>query len=57
MRESFRLMQPDFEQEGWPLVFVATRSVHSDLSRQDFDEDIRDQLQRADVIPDNDEFS
>jgi ribonuclease P protein component len=50
MRESFRLLQPEFEDEGWPLVFVATRSVHEDLKRQDFDADIRGHLNRAGLI-------
>jgi ribonuclease P protein component len=50
MRESFRLLQAEFDVEGWPLVFVATRSVHDDLKRQDFDRDISDQLRRAGVI-------
>ena len=49
MRESFRLLQPNFE-EGWPLVFVATRSVHGDLNRQDFDEDIREHLSDAGIL-------
>lgn len=49
MREGFRLLQPDFE-EGWPLVFVATRAVHGDLKRQDFDEDIRKHLTEAGVL-------
>lgn len=51
MREGFRLLQPDL-QEGWPLVFVATRAVNDDLSRQDFDDDIRAALRRAGIISD-----
>jgi ribonuclease P protein component len=50
MRESFRLLQPKFDEEGWPLVLVATRSVHDGLKRQDFDADIRGHLDRAGII-------
>ncbi len=51
MRESFRLMKPNL-REGWPLVFLATRSVHEELSRQDFDRNIRDHLRKAEILTD-----
>jgi ribonuclease P protein component len=57
MRESFRLLQTDFVEEGWPLVLVATRSVHGDLKRQDFDVDLRGHLKRAGIIEESDPAS
>jgi ribonuclease P protein component len=49
MRESFRLQQPNL-REGWPLVFLATRSVHEDLTRQDFDREVRSHLRDAGIL-------
>lgn len=51
MRESFRLLKPDL-REGWPLVFLATRAVHDELSRQDFDRDVQDHLREAGILAD-----
>jgi len=53
MRESFRLVKPDL-QEGWPLIFLATRSVHEGLSRQDFDRDVRAHLREAGIRTEKD---
>ena len=49
MRESFRLRIPDL-QEGWPLVFLATREAHGDLKRQDFDADLGTLLEQAGLL-------
>ncbi|MFB6347407.1 MAG: ribonuclease P protein component [bacterium] len=51
MRESFRLLQPELE-EGWPLVFLAKRNVHSDLKRQHFDRDLQDLMGEAGILQD-----
>lgn len=49
IRESFRLKQNDIE-EGWPLVFVATRKVHKELRRQDFDRDLENHFEEAGIL-------
>lgn len=49
MRESYRLKLPELE-EGWPLIFLATREAHGDLKRQDIDSDLDALLKKADLV-------
>lgn len=48
MRESFR-QTTDRIEEGWPLVFLATRRARADLKRIDFDREMEALLEKANL--------